>query len=226
MEPLPDYIQHRINIFEELHSQYEEDIAKKPRDKIEITLDNNRIEIATAWETTPAQIARQISKSLFERVVIAKVNGVLWDLERPFEESARLELLEFQHPEGKMVFWHSSAHVLGEAAERRFGCHLCNGPPVDDGFYYDMALPEGYVLRSWSYKNSADRELALTFNHTTGRLSRPLRARRSKTSSLSCDWSCPKRSFWRCSKGTSTRFTSSTTRSRTEPIPPFIAAVH
>lgn len=47
---------------------------------------------------------------------------------------------------GKKVFWHSSAHVLGEAAERRFGCYLCNGPPTEDppGFYYDMANMDGY----------------------------------------------------------------------------------
>jgi threonyl-tRNA synthetase len=47
---------------------------------------------------------------------------------------------------GKKVFWHSSAHILGEACERRFGCYLCNGPPTEDppGFYYDMAnMPEG-----------------------------------------------------------------------------------
>ena len=44
---------------------------------------------------------------------------------------------------GKRVFWHSSAHVLGEAAERRFGCHLCLGPPTDDGFFYEMGLDDG-----------------------------------------------------------------------------------
>ena len=84
--------------------------------------------------------------------MIAKVNGVLWDLERPLEESCRLELLDFENPEGREVFWHSSAHVLGEAAERRFGCHLCNGPPVEDGFYYDMALPEGGVVQQSDWK--------------------------------------------------------------------------
>lgn len=48
---------------------------------------------------------------------------------------------------GKKVFWHSSAHILGEAAERRFGCYLCNGPPTEDppGFYYDMANMGEYV---------------------------------------------------------------------------------
>ena len=38
------------------------------------------------------------------------------------------------------MFWHSSAHVLGEAAERHYGCHLCIGPPTDDGFFYEMAI--------------------------------------------------------------------------------------
>ena len=85
-------------------------------------------------------IAREISKSLSERIVISKVNGQLWDLERPLEGSATLELLDFEHPEGKRVFWHSSAHVLGEAAERHYGCHLCMGPPTDEGFYYEMGM--------------------------------------------------------------------------------------
>ena len=48
---------------------------------------------------------------------------------------------------GKKVFWHSAAHVLGEAAETRFSCLLCNGPPTEDppGFYYDMVIPDGYA---------------------------------------------------------------------------------
>jgi threonyl-tRNA synthetase len=43
---------------------------------------------------------------------------------------------------GKRVFWHSSAHVLGEAAERHYGCHLCIGPPTEDGFFYEMAIDD------------------------------------------------------------------------------------
>ncbi len=46
---------------------------------------------------------------------------------------------------GKKVFWHSSAHVLGEAAEKHYGCHLCLGPPTDDGFFYEMGIPDRYV---------------------------------------------------------------------------------
>lgn len=39
---------------------------------------------------------------------------------------------------GKAVFWHSSAHIMGEAMERHYGGHLCYGPPIEEGYYYDM----------------------------------------------------------------------------------------
>ncbi len=100
LDPLPEFIPYRIKLFEKLKSQYDEEVAQKERVKINVTLDNDRMEIGTAWETTPAFIARQISKSLSERTVIARVDGELWDLDRPLEKSCRLELLDFEHPEG------------------------------------------------------------------------------------------------------------------------------
>lgn len=97
-----------------------------------------------------------------------QVDGELWDLERPFEKSASLELLDFEHPEGKRgrqcaqsgtafraafltrvhvlagkkVWWHSSAHILGECCERHYGCHLAIGPPTDEGFFYEMGMTD------------------------------------------------------------------------------------
>ena len=68
----------------------------------------------------------------------AKVDGVLWDLDRPLEKSSKLALIKFDDEEGQAVFWHSSAHILGEAMERVYGGHLCYGPPIESGFYYDM----------------------------------------------------------------------------------------
>ena len=46
---------------------------------------------------------------------------------------------------GQQVFWHSSAHVLGEAMERHYGGCLCYGPPIEEGFYYDMAIDDRQV---------------------------------------------------------------------------------
>ncbi|KAF2502637.1 threonyl-tRNA synthetase [Lophium mytilinum] len=142
LSPPPPYFDHRIAIFEKLKAQYDDEVSKKPRESIKITLPDGRIEIGKSWETTPAMIAKSLSKSLLDRTVISKVNGELWDILRPLETDSSLEFLDFDNEEGKKVFWHSSAHILGEAAERRFGCHLCIGPPTDEGFYYEMELPE------------------------------------------------------------------------------------
>ena len=77
---------------------------------------------------------------------LSQVDGELWDLERVLEGPCKLEFLDFDHPEGKRVFWHSSAHVLGEAAELHYGCHLCIGPPTQDGFFYEMAIEDRSVF--------------------------------------------------------------------------------
>ncbi|CAG8562565.1 4547_t:CDS:10 [Paraglomus brasilianum] len=145
LNPLPEYIAYRIELFEQWKLLYDEEIKQKPRVKITITFPDGRTREGTAWETTPMDVAKEISKSLSERVVIAKVNGTLFDLCRPLEEDCVLELLDFDHEEGKKVFWHSSAHVLGEACERHYGCHLCIGPPLEDGFYYEMAISDRVV---------------------------------------------------------------------------------
>ncbi|CCO30571.1 threonyl-tRNA synthetase [Rhizoctonia solani AG-1 IB] len=145
LNPAPDFFDHRIQIYDKLKKEYDEFVAAQPREPITITLPDGSTKEGKSWETSPMAIAAQLSKSLSERVVIAKVDGGLWDLERPLEKSCSLELLDFEHPEGKRVFWHSSAHVLGEAAEKHYGCHLCVGPPTDDGFFYEMAIEERAV---------------------------------------------------------------------------------
>lgn len=72
----------------------------------------------------------------------------MWDLSRPLESDCKLELFKFDSDQGKKVFWHSSAHILGQALERRYpNSKLCTGPPLDDGgFYYDIGLPEGHAV--------------------------------------------------------------------------------
>ncbi|WFC95929.1 threonine--tRNA ligase [Malassezia brasiliensis] len=139
-EPKPAYFQSRIDLFEKVKAEHDAALAAKERKPIKVTMPDGAVREGTSWETSPMDIARDISKSLSERIVISKVNGELWDLERPFEGDATLEFFDFESPEGRRVFWHSSAHVLGEAAERHFGCHLCIGPPTDEGFYYEMGM--------------------------------------------------------------------------------------
>lgn len=149
LEPPANFIQERIELFDRLYKEQQEELAKRPRDDILITMPDGTTKAGKAYETTPAEIAKGISNSLFKRTVVARIDGeTLWDLERPLEKSCKLELLDFNDEQGKFVFWHSSAHILGEACERRFGCSLCIGPPVDNGFYYEMALPDGAAVQS------------------------------------------------------------------------------
>uniref|UniRef100_A0A8C8BSL2 threonine--tRNA ligase n=1 Tax=Otus sunia TaxID=257818 RepID=A0A8C8BSL2_9STRI len=110
---------------------------------IKVTLPDGKQVDAESWKTTPYQIACGISQGLADNTVIAKVNKTVWDLDRPLEEDCTLELLKFEDEEAQAVYWHSSAHIMGEAMERIYGGCLCYGPPIENGFYYDMFLEEG-----------------------------------------------------------------------------------
>ena len=72
----------------------------------------------------------------------ATAKAVLWDMTRPLVGNvAKLELLKFDgDSDAKTVFWHSSAHMMGEALEHLFGCRLTIGPPLKGGFYYDSYM--------------------------------------------------------------------------------------
>jgi len=145
MTPPPEYLAHRIKMFDELKAKYDAEVAGKLQLPIKIALADGRVMEGFSWKTHPMDIAKLIDPSLPDRLVIAKVDGDLWDCTRPLEKSCMLEFLDFESDEGKAVFWHSSAHVLGEACERHYGCHLCLGPPVEEGFYYEMDIAERTV---------------------------------------------------------------------------------
>lgn len=108
-----------------------------------MTLPNGDVKVVEAGQS-PYDVAKGISNSLAKLCIVAKVDGKLYDLHRPFEADCTLELLKFDNPEAKEVFWHSSSHILGQAMERYYQCHLCKGPPIETGgFFYDMSVPEG-----------------------------------------------------------------------------------
>lgn len=51
-----------------------------------------------------------------------------------------MELINFEDKAGKEVFWHSSAHLLGQSLENKYGAWLCHGPPLHNGFFYDSFM--------------------------------------------------------------------------------------
>jgi threonyl-tRNA synthetase len=69
----------------------------------------------------------------------ATINGQVWDATRPINDDATIKLLTWDDTDGKSTFWHSSAHLMAEAVEALFpGAKFWVGPPVDNGFYYDI----------------------------------------------------------------------------------------
>ncbi len=85
------------------------------------------------------EIALSISEGLARNVLAAKVNGLVVESNRPITENATVQLLTWNDTEGKATFWHSSAHILAEALENIYpGVKFGIGPPVENGFYYDI----------------------------------------------------------------------------------------
>lgn len=72
-----------------------------------------------------------------DKLVKKETNEVISDLTQPLLGDCRLELITFDDPKGKEVFWHSSAHILGSSLEKNFGAYLTHGPPLETGFFYD-----------------------------------------------------------------------------------------
>lgn len=91
--------------------------------------------------TSSFDIAKSISEGLARKILAASVNGQVWDLNRPIYEDASIKFLTWEEKEAKNTFWHSTAHLMAEAIEDRFpGVKFWVGPPVDNGFYYDIDL--------------------------------------------------------------------------------------
>uniref|UniRef100_A0A8B9KEL3 threonine--tRNA ligase n=1 Tax=Astyanax mexicanus TaxID=7994 RepID=A0A8B9KEL3_ASTMX len=145
LKPWPSYISERLELYNRLKKESDAILAKQAANSQPISVvlpDGQKVE-AQSWITTPYQLACGISQGLADNCVIARVDGGLWDLDRPLEKDCSLELLRFDHEDAQAVYWHSSAHILGEAMERFYGGCLCYGPPIENGFYYDMFLDEG-----------------------------------------------------------------------------------
>jgi threonyl-tRNA synthetase len=89
--------------------------------------------------TTPLDIANGISPRLADDAVVARVNGAFFDLTRPLESDASLQVLTSKNPEALEVYRHSTAHLLALAVQQLFPeVKLGIGPPTDQGFYYDF----------------------------------------------------------------------------------------
>ena len=107
--------------------------------------------------TSALEVAQSISAGLARNVLSARVNGEVRDANRPIDEDADLQLLTWNDADGKMTFWHSSAHLLAEALEALYpGVKFGIGPAIETGFYYDVDFGDR-SLSSEDFKKIEDK---------------------------------------------------------------------
>jgi threonyl-tRNA synthetase len=112
---------------------------------VQVTLPDGSQREAAAG-TTPRQIAESIGPGLARAALVARVNGEIWDLDRPLESDASVSILTDRDPEALQVLRHSSAHILATAVRELFpNAGIGFGPPIEDGFYYDFQVDRPFT---------------------------------------------------------------------------------
>ena len=112
--------------------------------EIQVTLPDGSVRAVPAG-TTPLDIARQISPRLADAAFVSRVNGDLFDLNRPLEADAALQILTSKDTDSLYVYRHSTAHLCAAAVLELFPeTKLGIGPPIENGFYYDFERPQAF----------------------------------------------------------------------------------
>lgn len=84
-------------------------------------------------------VTKSISEGLARVAVGAVVNEKIMGMQESIEDDADFRVVKFEDPEGKKIFWHTSAHIMAYAVQKLFpGVKFAIGPAIDNGFYYDF----------------------------------------------------------------------------------------
>ena len=114
---------------------------------IKITFPDGAVKAYNAG-ITAQEIAEAISPRLAKEVLACSVNDEVRELNYPITTDATLKLFKWEDDEAKHAFWHTSAHLLAEALQELYpGIQFGIGPAIENGFYYDVLLPEGQVIK-------------------------------------------------------------------------------
>ncbi|HET7627833.1 MAG TPA: threonine--tRNA ligase [Bacillales bacterium] len=111
-------------------------------EQVQITFPDGAVKAFPRGVTT-AEIAGSISSGLKKQAVAGKFNGELVDLHRPLEDSGKIEIIKLDSEDGLEVMRHTATHVMAQAVKRLYNdVHLGVGPVIEEGFYYDIEMPE------------------------------------------------------------------------------------
>lgn len=112
--------------------------------------------------STPMDVAISISEGLARAVISARFNNIAVESVTPLESDGSLVLYTWRDKEGKKAFWHSSSHIIAQALEDLYpGVKLTIGPAIDNGFYYDVDLPEGKVISEKDFPTIENKALEI-----------------------------------------------------------------
>ena len=112
---------------------------------IAITLPGGR-KVNVPEGKTAQEVIKEFAPQFLKKAVAIRLDGQILDLNRPLHQSGKLEILTFDDPEGREVFWHSSAHLMAQAVKQLFPkARLAIGPPIENGFYYDIDVDHPFT---------------------------------------------------------------------------------
>lgn len=108
-----------------------------------------------------ADVAQQIGARLAKAALAARVNGQLVDLSHQVQADAAIEIITAKDPAGLEIIRHSCAHLLAQALKACYpSAQIAIGPVIEDGFYYDVALPHSLTEQDLSVLEQKMHELA------------------------------------------------------------------
>jgi len=125
---------------------------------VEITISGKSAHVPTG--TKPKDLLGDLKVGA-NGVLAAVQDGQIWDLHRPLEHGGELRFVSFADPEGKLVYWHSAAHVMAHAIKELWPeSQLAIGPAIADGFYYDIDSPHVFTQEDFPVIEAKMTEIA------------------------------------------------------------------
>ena len=102
---------------------------------------------SVASGATVADLAASIGSRLAKAAIAGTINGAEVDLSVGLSDGDAVSVITADSDAGRHVLRHSTAHVLAQAVLQMFpGAHFTIGPAIEDGFYYDFALPNNQTF--------------------------------------------------------------------------------
>lgn len=128
--------------------------------EVELKLEDGR-SVSVPAGNTPKNVLNEGQQVGATGILAALVDGQIWDLYRPLEHGGNLRFITFADPEGKFVYWHTAAHLMAHAVKELWPeSQLAIGPPIADGFYYDIDSPHVFTTEDFPLIEAKMQEIA------------------------------------------------------------------